>query len=206
MIVLYGDHPEVGKDTVARLLMDKGFTRVAFADALYREVSEAYGIPEQELRGRILKENPQTRLSRHHCGNPEFSDLLGEMGYAEDSPMSPRWALRYWGAKYRRGQSENYWVNQLEKTLEKADFDKLVLTDARYFNEFSWAGSHGGVFVKLYTNGFPEKNWGEHDSDRAGKLWPPDHVIVNCFDNFQDLEVQVRDLSELVGKKPSGMV
>ena len=48
-----------GKDTVADMLPAR---KLAFADALYREVAQAWGVEQHVLRCRETKEKPQSRL------------------------------------------------------------------------------------------------------------------------------------------------
>ena len=62
-----------GKDTVAEVFESLGWYRTSFAKALYREVSEAFGISVSELQDHGMKEVPWLDLSA--CKDLEFLEL-----------------------------------------------------------------------------------------------------------------------------------
>jgi len=116
-----------GKDTVADILVDYfNFTKMAWADPLYEEVSAAYGGPErmsvEHLKMRETKELPQFALSRASLdtgfgGDHEFERVLESAGYGRLDPVSPRHVLQLWGTEYRRAQDCDYWVNQTRERI-----------------------------------------------------------------------------------------
>lgn len=98
-----------GKDTVADMLCEAipGLRKVSFADALYEEVSQAFGVRVDKLRDRRTKEEPTPGLGLLTCRESGFHPLL------EDArAYSPREILELWGTQYRRAQQEDYWVRQ----------------------------------------------------------------------------------------------
>ena len=66
----------VGKDTLAGLLAERlGFRCTSFAAALYEEVSDAYGVCVEFLRGRETKESPVPELRLANCRDERFVRL-----------------------------------------------------------------------------------------------------------------------------------
>jgi hypothetical protein len=120
-----------GKDTCAHYLVSLAdFIRVGFADALYNEVSQAYGVAEAFLNNRDTKETPLKALRLANCNNLQFVEtalrvlgckarlrrqalaaLVGRVpAHAParrirallNAPRSPRWTMQLWGTEYRR--------------------------------------------------------------------------------------------------------
>ena len=63
-----------GKDTVADMLPAR---KLAFADALYREVAEAFGVTVAELKCRETKELRHERLAMMYCKDVGFMEHVG---------------------------------------------------------------------------------------------------------------------------------
>lgn len=121
-----------GKDTCAAVLVKElGFKRVAFADKLYKEAADAYGVSVAFLGNRDTKETDLAALSLERCTNLHFVEValetavtskpvrasalsvLSGNGYlphvsrrrarqALKAARSPRWVLQLWGTEYRR--------------------------------------------------------------------------------------------------------
>lgn len=141
-----------GKDTVAKMLVDKGFTRVAFADVLKDMVSEEYGIPREHCDSDTHKEAPiltlpvnprdsfSLNLSKHLY--KEFRDAKGRQPsdyYVDDAGVfhgacgrdlvqlywTPR-ALCILKGSSNRTVTSDYWVkrliNDVKRTNNKSAF------------------------------------------------------------------------------------
>lgn len=130
MIIGLCGYAQVGKDTAAAGL--ENFTRLAFADALKREV--------------------QTMLVE--AGMPV--DLTDDAAKVEWRPL-----LVLWGRK-RREQDPAYWIKRLivRAAFLKLSLrgDDIVLTDVRYLNEAQWVVDHGGRGVYIDRPGFGPAN------------------------------------------------
>lgn len=151
-----------GKSAVAEYLVrNYGFTRFSFSDALYREVTAAFGLPDESLlRDRATKEKETPLLSLENCDNDEFKSLVRGMFASEDhnlrTPHSPRWVLQVWGTEFRRAANPNYWIDQAEAWLvgmyEFPQYPEhrcnLFVNDSvRFENEREWVkGLDGGVW------------------------------------------------------------
>lgn len=177
-----------GKDTVADMLPAR---KLAFADALYREVAEAWGVEQHVLRCRETKEAPQRRLRIGSCKNDKFMDqnMLDDW----TQPRSPRQILQWWG-DYRRAQDPDYFVTQLHaEILDHQGYTPIskqpvVITDVRFPNEAALVRQLGGQLWQIRRPGYEAGGTG-HASDTDGSEFHPDRVLVNGG----DLE-QLRDL------------
>lgn len=91
-----------GKDTLAlHLVKNFGFTRLAFADKLYQEVAEAFGVTVEFLQNRETKETPTSALSLSRCNNKDFvfvarRELVSQMvsTMVKNLPLEVATALR----------------------------------------------------------------------------------------------------------------
>src|SRR6476661_846445 len=77
-----------GKDTAAKLFIQKyGYRRIAFADALYLEVANAFGVTVEFLNNRDTKETPLPELALSHCQDADFVQVLGEMANEQQQTL-----------------------------------------------------------------------------------------------------------------------
>ncbi len=137
-----------GKDTLAALLCKvHGYRRIAFADALYREVSDLYGVSVEFLQNPDTKETP-----------------LPELG-----GLSPRRALQDHGMR-RRGENAEYWVRQVADVIAASPEDRWVVTDVRLPNEARWVQERGPL-IRIHRPGLPPSG-DTHVSETALDDWP----------------------------------
>lgn len=190
-----------GKDTVADLLQTHcGFIKMAFAQPLYGEVSNAFGIDLAQLHQRETKEHSMTALALRKCLADGFTARMINMHFEQgehvdlDAPRSPRQILQWWGTEYRRNQSQAYWVHQTSQRIADAMAQgfstKFVITDCRFQNEIDMVrNSYAGLVWQVKRPGceVPE---GSHTSETTGERFAPDAVINNAHD--------IRHLQELV--------
>ena len=179
-----------GKDTVADMLPAR---KLAFADALYREVAEAWGVEQHVLRCRETKETPSRLLRLDWCGNDAFTGHLRRAGVVfqgsfdgDQMPRSPRQILQWWG-DYRRAQDPDYFVKLTQTRLEELSLDRLdlVLTDVRFPNEAALVRQLGGQLWQIRRPGYEAGGTG-HASDTDGSEFRPDVVLEN-FGSPEDL-------------------
>lgn len=161
-----------GKDTVADMLPSR---KLAFADALYREVAEAWGVEQHVLRCRETKETEQVLLSIGKCRDDDFYSLFfdGQI----DEPRSPRQILQWWG-DYRRAQDPDYFVTSLRFAILEGPPGDVVITDVRFPNEAALIRQLGGQLWQIRRPGYEAGGTG-HASDTDGSEFGPDRVLVN---------------------------
>lgn len=130
--------PRAGKDTLAGLLVDNyGYTRLAFATALYREVSEAYGASVELLQTDDWKKRPQGSMALVNCTDHDFVKVALSLGYAFGEPLTSRQVLQLWGTEYRRHQNKDYWVDRLDEELTNLYDDGVrlfAISDTRAYH------------------------------------------------------------------------
>jgi hypothetical protein len=151
-----------GKDTAATLLVQKlGFIRLGFADALYREVVEAFGVTNEFVSRRETKETPLEELALLHCKDPQFVEIVERiLGIAtmqdrqafRAAPRSPRWVLQQWGTEYRRRSAygwDSYWLDQVSGVIAAHPKSRFVITDVRFPNEADYVEREGGLLARV---------------------------------------------------------
>lgn len=182
-----------GKDTVADLLVTHcGFVKVAFADPLKAEVSDAFGIEPMYLSRRETKEHPMTSLALRKCRADGFVGRImiahQEQGLLLDldAPRSPRQVMQWWGTDYRRQQSQAYWTQQTSARISYMMRERLatriVITDCRFPNEIDMVrSSYGGLVWQIKREGISVP-MGAHPSETDGAGFNPNAVINNDHD------------------------
>lgn len=148
-----------GKDTCAKFLVDlQDFKRIGFADTLYQEVADAFGVTTAFLGNRDTKETPLSELSLVNCKDTKFSECVfdelhlpqAERQAALFDPQSPRFVLQLWGTEYRRRRGvDSYWLDQVDAAIQAEPLTSFVVTDVRFMNEFSYIKSIGGSLVRI---------------------------------------------------------
>lgn len=180
-----------GKDTVADMLPAR---KLAFADALYREVAEAWGVEQHVLRCRETKETVSRALTVNACSDDDFvvfclnQHCLGAATWFVEQPRSPRQVLQWWG-DYRRAQDPDYFVNSLLWAIQNDGKTHHVITDVRFPNEAALVRQLGGQLWQIRRPGYEAGGTG-HASDTAGDEFGPDRVVLNSG-SLEDLRATV---------------
>lgn len=125
--------PRSGKDTLADQLVTRdGMTKMAFADPVYWELSEAFNVSQLDLRSDLWKLTPQAALEPRRCNNPEFIKVCQNAGMFADEPMTSRRALQTWGTEYKRKvYGHDYWAKILLSRLAQCGMPSVVIPDLR---------------------------------------------------------------------------
>ena len=183
LIIALTGHPGSGKDTAADALQEMGFARIAFADAIRREVTEAWRIDLRMLTDRHTKELPLPSLAVGMTNCVGFIRFMVESGESLTAPRSPRWVLQQWGSFQRRFAPRHY-VQVVERWIGRqigTGWNKLVITDLREGVEAEMLRSMGAHLVRIRR---PEAQplegvTGTHSTERAERLIVADHHILN---------------------------
>lgn len=171
-----------GKDTVADYLVEEyGFTRIAFADALYEEVAQMYGVTVAFLQSRDTKEIP--------------AEVLGG--------QSPREVLQEHGMLRRENNGADYWVNILRDKM-LTENGRYVISDVRMPNEYAMLTSSGGVNIRITRPSLEaERGSGAatdaHVSETALDGAPTRFQLVNHEEDFRGLYTQVDEVMTALG-------
>lgn len=162
-----------GKDTIADILFRSGqraeidrafisetdkslirdWRRIAFADALYQEASEAFEVDVEDLRCRARKETPTSSLSMTGCTDRVFVEVVRAIEWNHFdwfAPYSPRQILQWWGTDYRRAQREDYWLSKVRDRIASVPDNHWVVTDIRFQNEANLVRELGGCLVVVH--------------------------------------------------------
>ena len=114
-----------------RLFAQQGFARIAFADALRREVAEAWRIDLRMLTDRPTKELELPALAAGMCSDPAFMRWVADGGDSLTAPRSPRWALQRW-ASFKRQFTPDYFARIVERWIRRqlgSGWNRIVVTD-----------------------------------------------------------------------------
>ncbi len=197
---LYGltGYAGVGKDTVADLLVQQGFRKLAFADALRGELALAFGVGLDVFTNPIAKERPQQALSLSRAPKEAMLFIadaegararvspMGEISPVWlDEPRSPRQLMQWWGTEYRRRQSPRHWLTVMHEKLtshRRNGERRFVVTDCRFDNEVDLVRALGGEIWQITRPGFDGSKEGSHVSATDGAHFKPSAVIANSHD------------------------
>ena len=134
LIIALTGRPGVGKDSIGDVLApQQGFARIAFADALRREVCEAWRIDLRMLTDRPTKELELPALAAGMCSDPAFMRWVADGGDSLTAPRSPRWTLQRW-ASFKRQFTPDYFARIVERWIRRqlgSGWNRIVITDLR---------------------------------------------------------------------------
>ena len=115
-----------GKDTLAEMLISRGFTKKSFASLLKSVTADIAGEPLVLYHDRDTKE--------------AYSPALG---------MTRRRALQLVGDGMRKTLGDTVWINAVFSQWDRAGRPPVVIADVRYPNEAEAILAHGGYIVRI---------------------------------------------------------
>ena len=196
-----------GKDTAAEALIAKGWLRASFADPLYNEVAQAFGVSRTLLEYRLTKETPLPALALSNCNCAEFVQVMlkleelalgpTELSVTMAKPRSPREVLQVWGTEFRRElYSADYWRSQVRAKVQSEPGASWVITDVRYPNEAELLREMGGESCKLARVVRPSLMAAldirsMHKSEVSMLTYPVDVEFENHDDKINELKASV---------------
>jgi hypothetical protein len=197
-------HAGAGKDTCATLMQRCGFISVAFADALRREICQAWGVNYELLTDRDAKELPLGSLAIGMCQNAQFLRFAVHNGHSLYDPRSPRWLMQHWGTEFRRAQDPAYWVNQVHAFVKYqlgAGRHDIVITDVRMPNEAALVRMLGGHVVRVHRPGVPRMQPGtaDHASERHEAL--TSDAEIHNDSTLDHLQAEINRVLEVLGQR-----
>lgn len=172
-IIGLSGYARAGKDTVASILREDGWTRIAFADKLKEAVYQLDPLIEYDI---TLQELWDSDLDAAQ----NWEDLKQQ--YAEVRRM-----LQRMGTEVGRNLfGENFWVNQGMASIKEDG--KYVFTDCRFPSEAQAVRGHGGVLWRIERPGYGPVN--NHPSETSLDHHKFDQVIINDT-TIDDLRAKV---------------
>lgn len=168
-----------GKDSVYRLLAERfRVARLAFADALKREVAAAWCIDLRVLHDPGLKGVPLHRLALRRCTDLDFA--ADHWHLADLDALKPRTVMQAWGDWMNRRDPGRY-VRILRSQLldvMAAGPEAVLITDLRLQPEYDWLRPIATAIwrVRNPRQAMPPSG---HSTERHQMHWTVDAEIVN---------------------------
>jgi hypothetical protein len=176
MIIGLSGYAQSGKDTVAKVLVEKyGYRRVAFADPI-RDL--LYGMDPLVPKG-----------YGESVINYRLQDLVDSYGWEKIKVDYPevRRLLQDVGVEARRLFGDTFWIYQALSDV--APQDKVVVSDVRFENEAQWIQEFGGQIWRIKRIGTAAVN--DHVSESEMDGYKVDQIFVNNG-TVSDLEMLIR--------------
>lgn len=195
IVIGIGGEKEVGKDTSARILIEKhGFQRFAFADPLKEVVAEAFQLSIYDLHDPIKKETKFfrpfillqddierlcTTLAIVYPAAMKDVDI-GKLKFKFTGEVfdTPRQLLQFIGTDFVRGQiKDSFWVDVFHNQIKPVP--RVIITDMRFPNEREFVSNTlKGRMLLIKRN--KNKPKGTHASENSlGSEKEYDAVIEN---------------------------
>lgn len=181
-----------GKDTVADALARDGkFVKLAFADALKRELIEAFDCDPAFFNNRVMKEQATWLLTMADCARKEFVDwyvttrngeyelqVMGACFFSQ--ARTPRWLMQTWG-DFRKANDPGYWIRKLaDKIAMHTPHHCFVISDVRFEDEaaFVRGADRGNMVCEVLRPNNPHSSKTQAHSSN-NRLTLIDRIILN---------------------------
>lgn len=168
-----------GKDTAAQVLIEDGWTRLAFADP---------------LREMLFTLNPIIVMDE--CGEERWQDIMADIGYDEAKKHPEvRRLMQVFGTEVIRNQfGRDAWVNLAARRIQENP-GNYVLTDVRFDNEAKMIHSLGGFMIRIERDGLTADGHASEEgiSDDLIDMVTPNNSTV------ESLHLQIRGAAKVLG-------
>jgi hypothetical protein len=209
MIIGFAGKAAAGKTTAARCMVEhlQGDVRIIpMAQVLRSEVEiflRAAGAKEyvplvygcQNDKVRLF--SVDTQQANRAC--PLWSHFVAEHAdiqkNSEQTVVSVRRILQWWGTEYRRAEDPDYWTKAWATLVENLDLNTLhvLIDDVRFMNELSTIQNEGGLIVKIERPGF--NGAGNHASETALDNYADWYRVIINDGSLSDFEQKISDLT-----------
>lgn len=191
-----------GKDSVAHILRESGYTPIAFADPIKRIAADVYGLTYEQCFGsQQSKESIDPRWGRspRHI----FQRIGTEMGRSIHSETWIRYCMNaIQDASLGGGPLLHLPGRGWEhvSAFEQAGMDrkKWVVTDIRFPNEANAVRRAGGKVIKVVRPSLDGAQKDDHASETSLSGIEVDHLVLNSG-TLEDLASTVRLLAQQLG-------
>jgi hypothetical protein len=176
MIIGLSGYAQSGKDTVAKILVEKhGYKRIAFADPIRKLLYEMDPLIPKGYGESII--------------NYRLQDMVDTYGWDKvkvDFPEARR-LLQDVGLGARKLFGDTFWIYQALSDV--APQDKVVVSDVRFVNEAKWIQDFKGQIWRVKRVGTSAVN--EHVSESELDGYRVDQIFVNNG-TVEDLKVLIQ--------------
>ena len=156
-----------GKDTVGKYMVDRGYIRLAFADALKNACREIFGFTDEQLNGDELKET----VDKYWEHTPrEILQTVGTELFRNNLP------------KFCNNINNDIWIRVVGKKINDLILQgqtKIVITDVRFENEYRFIKQQGGKIFKIIRPDNIRHNNSQHESEKLIDNMGCNKLIVN---------------------------
>lgn len=175
MIIGLSGFARSGKDEAAKVLVEKyGYRRIAFADKLREVLYELNPVVTP-----IGYNNINELIGSYVVHLQDVIDKYGWDNYKETmyGPEIRRLLQRLGTEAGRETLWDSIWIDAALKDVTSRD--KVVVTDARFFNEFDAIRDRGGIIVRIEREGVGPVN--DHASEMEAISYP--HFEATLFND-----------------------
>jgi len=182
IVIALTGRPGTGKDTLASMIAPAlGFQRIAFADALRREIAEAWRVDQRFLTERETKEWAVPLFAIGLCSDLGFLRWCHEQGLSLSEPRSPRWLMQNWG-DYKRRYTPDHYAQIVARWIHRhigTGWSRFVITDLRYTIEREALEPFDAKIIRINRRGVTplSEDTANHSSERYDLITP--HRVIN---------------------------
>lgn len=167
-----------GKDTIADCLTDKGYYRLAFADALKELAWEINPVVD------VFKDLPVTLQEFVTNWGGAEDDLLGKVDLVKKHSAFGRGFLQHLGQAQRKVFGPEVWIELLDAEMNRLwnpkGANKFVITDVRYENEAEWIQSCGGCIIAISRPSVGPLNGHVSEQNITDLMRRADYTVTNA--------------------------
>jgi len=203
MIIGIAGKARAGKDTLAKYLVEKGFTPISFADPLKRYTAYSFNLKLEEFYNEIKDQDYKKPFVISENGLNGFLDCLKSsflikpevrqevLTFSGRTVNSHRELLQLLGTEIARNLIDpEIWI-KIFKT-KAVNTDNIVVADARYENERSTITELNGINVLIKRPNVEIKN-SFHSSENSLGHETDYNIILNNNDTIQTLYRRFED-------------
>lgn len=180
MIICFSGRKNSGKTTLAKLLIERGFEKISFADKLKQLVSKLYNWNLKDLYNSYKKEeklnNPVVWNKETATKLKQMIDATCDLDFKEMIFNSRREALQYIGTEILRKYDNNFHVKSIKEKIHPGK--NYVLDDVRFLNELQILKTLDAVCVFIIRP-YDFKNYSNHASEINIDRQIFDNIIIN---------------------------
>jgi hypothetical protein len=139
-----------------------------------------------------------TNRAKQAC--PHWGHFISEHADIQKNPeqtaLTVRRILQWWGTEYRRADDPDYWTKAWAELVESLDLSTvhILIDDVRFMNELSTVRSENGLIIKIERPGF--NGAGNHASETSLDDYADWHRVIINNGSLDDLDQQVAALTK----------